>query len=98
MVTNLTRRYHETDAGDAFMKRISQYVTEIECEVCHGHRLRQSSLHVFVGGMNIGELANLSVLSALEFFKTLEFSISEKIITKSILKNITDRLEFLSGV
>lgn len=49
VVTNLTRRYHETEANDAFMKRISQYITSIECQVCHGHRLRQSSLHVFVG-------------------------------------------------
>lgn len=49
VVTNLTRRYHETDANDAFMKRISQYITEIECQVCQGHRLKQSSLHVFIG-------------------------------------------------
>ncbi len=53
VVGNLTRRYHETEANDAFMKRISQYITEMECEVCHGHRLKQSSLHVFVGEKNI---------------------------------------------
>lgn len=98
MVTNLTRRYHETEASDAFMKRISQYITEIECEVCQGHRLKVASLHVFVNHLNIGELANLSVLHALEFFRNLSFSTEEKIITKSILKNIVDRLEFLSGV
>ncbi len=49
LVTNLTRRYHETEANDAFMKRISQYITEISCEVCSGHRLKIASLHVFVG-------------------------------------------------
>lgn len=48
VVGNLTRRYHETEANDAFMKRISQYITEMECDICHGHRLKQSSLHVFV--------------------------------------------------
>ena len=48
VVTNLTRRYHETEANDAFMKRISQYITEIECEVCHGYRLKKPSLYVFV--------------------------------------------------
>lgn len=96
VVTNLTRRYHETDANDAFMKRISQYITEIECEVCQGHRLKTSSLHVFVGGKNIGEISGLSVLHSLEFFRELKLSTSEKTITKGIMKNITERLEFLS--
>lgn len=98
MVTNLTRRYHETEENDAFVKRISQYITEIECEVCHGHRLKQASLHVFVGGIGIGELADLSVLHSLEFFRNLKLSASEKIITKGIFKNTIERLEFLSGV
>lgn len=96
VVTNLTRRYHETEANDAFMKRISQYVTEIECEVCHGYRLKQSSLHVFVDERNIGELSNMSVLHSLEFFRELKLSASEKTITKGIMKNIMERLEFLS--
>lgn len=98
VVTNLTRRYHETEANDAFMKRISQYITEVECQVCQGHRLKQSSLHVFVGGKNIGEISGLSVLHSLEFFRELKLSASEKIITKGIMKNVTERLEFLSGV
>ena len=98
VVTNLTRRYHETEGNDAFMKRISQYITEIECEVCHGYRLKQASLHVFVGGRNIGELSSMSVLHSLEFFRELKLTASEKIITKGIMKNIIERLEFLSGV
>lgn len=98
VVTNLTRRYHETEANDAFMKRISQYITEIECEVCHGYRLKQSSLHVYVSGKNIGELSNMSVLHSLEFFRGLKLTPAEKNITKGIMKNIVERLEFLSGV
>ncbi len=95
VVTNLTRRYHETEGNDAFMKRISQYITEIECEVCHGHRLKKSSLHVFVGEKNIGELSNMSILDSMSFFNTLNLSPSEKTITKGIMKNITERLDFL---
>lgn len=98
VVGNLTRRYHETEANDAFMKRISQYITEMECEACHGYRLKASSLHVFVGEKNIGELSSLSVLHSLEFFRELHLSASEKTITKGIMKNIIERLEFLSGV
>jgi excinuclease ABC subunit A len=80
------------------MKRISQYITEIECEVCHGHRLKKSSLHVFVRDLNIGELSSMSVLHSLAFFREIKFTLSEKTITKSIMKNIIERLEFLSGV
>ncbi|EKD30297.1 MAG: hypothetical protein ACD_78C00097G0001, partial [uncultured bacterium (gcode 4)] len=98
VVGNLTRRYHETEANDAFMKRISQYITEMECESCHGYRLKASSLHVFVGGKNIGEISSMSVLHSLEFFRELHLSVSEKTITKGIMKNIVERLEFLSGV
>lgn len=34
VVNTLVRRYHETDINDAFMKRISQYATEVDCPVC----------------------------------------------------------------
>lgn len=98
VVTNLTRRYHETEANDAFMKRIAQYITEIPCESCNGYRLKTASLHVFIHGLNIGELASKSVLSSLEFFRTLPLTASEKTITKGIMKNVVERLEFLSGV
>lgn len=40
----------------------------------------------------------MSVDESLEFFKNLTLSASEQIITKGILKNIIDRLEFLQGV
>lgn len=40
----------------------------------------------------------MSVLDSLEFFGELKFSPSEKTITKGIMKNIVERLEFLSGV
>lgn len=98
VIPTLTRRYRETDPGDPFMKRISQYVTEVDCPVCDGYRLKKEYLNVKIGGIHIGELSGKCVRDTLVFAKQLEFSKSEQKIVAPIMKNILERLEFLSGV
>ncbi|MDD2694139.1 MAG: excinuclease ABC subunit UvrA [Candidatus Gracilibacteria bacterium] len=99
LIPNLERRYRESDlANDAFFKRISQFATEQICRTCGGFRLKKEYLSVLVGGKNIGELTSLSVEQSRTFFDTLSFTKEEKQIVEGILKNITERLEFLSGV
>ncbi len=51
-----------------------------------------------IHGKNIGELSSFSVEQSLEFFASLTLTKSEEHIAKPILKNIVERLEFLSGV
>ena len=48
--------------------------------------------------MNIGQLSNKSVKNTLDFFKSITLSKTEEKIAKNVLRNIIDRLEFLSGV
>ncbi len=98
VIPNLTRRYRESEAEDPYMKRISQYVTEIACPECDGYRLKREYLSVKIENLHIGELSDLSVRKSLEFFKNLSFSVSGEKIVKDIRKNIVERLEFLSGV
>lgn len=98
VIPNLTRRYRESDVEDPYMKRISQYVTEIACPDCDGYRLKREYLSVKVGGLNIGEVADLSVKKSLEFFGSVQFTVSEEKIVRDIKKNVVERLEFLSGV
>ncbi|EKD66672.1 MAG: hypothetical protein ACD_49C00023G0015 [uncultured bacterium (gcode 4)] len=99
IIPNLERKYLESDkASDNLLKKLSQYITEIECSECGGYRLKQEYLNVFVGWKNIWEISNLSVDKALDFFRKLKMSENEKIISKNILKNICERLEFLTGV
>jgi excinuclease ABC subunit A len=81
---------------DAFFKRIQNFVTEQTCRTCSGHRLKKQYLSVLVAGKNIGELTSLSVEDSRKFFDTLTFSKEEEEIVFSIMKNITERLEFLS--
>ncbi len=99
LIPNLTRRYHGTDERDSgFVKRITQYATEVSCEACHGYRIRPESLCVRIAGRHIGEIADLSVTDALAFFRGLMFTETERTISRDILRNVLERLEFLSGV
>ena len=72
------------------------------CEVCNGARLRKEALSVFLGEgknkMNIVELASLSIDAAQDFFIELELTETEKEISKVVVKEITDRLQFMLNV
>ncbi|WP_071025721.1 excinuclease ABC subunit UvrA [Peptoniphilus raoultii] len=94
---NLKRRYLET-ASDKMLDRIDEFMEEVPCPHCHGARLKESSLSIKVGGLNIFELTELSINKALEFFKSLKLSQKESIIAKELLKEIKSRLDFLVTV
>jgi excinuclease ABC subunit A len=70
----------------------------MDCPICDWHRLKLESLAVTVNWINIGELANLSVDKALDFLSRLKLTKSQEKITKKVLKNSCDRLEFLKWV
>jgi excinuclease ABC subunit A len=94
----LSRKYKESDTNDSVTKRISQYITEIECPTCSGYRLKEVSLNVFLAGINIGQLANYSVKEAIDFFRDIDLTNKQGTIAKNILTNIRERLQFLSDV
>lgn len=74
------------------------FITEVTCPTCNWYRLNKESLSVYLKGLNIGELSNLSVDKSIAFLSTLELSkTSEKIVSK-VLKNAKERLEFLGWV
>jgi excinuclease ABC subunit A len=99
IIPNLERRHSEADSSnDAYFKRIAKFATEQICRSCDGYRLQKAFLHVKIAWKNIGELASLSVEQSLIFFSELTLNKSEEHIAKPILKNIIERLEFLSGV
>ena len=73
-------------------------MSAIPCDACHGKRLSPLSLAVTVGGLNIAELCDLSVLKALDFVEHLELTDKETMIARTILKEIKSRLGFLQSV
>jgi excinuclease ABC subunit A len=99
LIPNLERRFVESEPwNDTFFKRISSFATEQVCRSCDGFRLKKSFLSVKIHWKNIGELSWLSVEQSLDFFSHLVLSKTEEHIAKPILKNIVERLEFLSWV
>lgn len=97
IVNNLKRRYMETNS-DFIIDKIDEFMTDVPCPSCHGARLKESSLSVKVGNLNIFEVTNLSITDAIEFFENLELSEKDKIIAEQVLKEIKERLSFLKNV
>jgi excinuclease ABC subunit A len=99
VVTNLERRWRETESEWA-REEISKYFTDIPCAACHGFRLKPEALCVKVGGLHIGEVAEMSIRRAGEWFAELPKSLNAKQneIATRILKEIRERLKFLVDV
>ncbi len=98
LFTEMQRRHNEA-WGDTQRKNIEEkFMTVSECHSCHGQRLRPEALGVTVGGKNIYQLCELSVLDSLNFFDNLELSETEKKIGEQVLKEIRSRLRFLRDV
>jgi excinuclease ABC subunit A len=97
IVPSLERRYKETDSAGQ-RERIEEYMSFRPCPVCKGARLKPEVLAVTVGGSNIHVFTKMSVTRAIEFLDALELSDTEQLIGNRIIKEIRERLTFLSDV
>ncbi|MBQ1340117.1 MAG: excinuclease ABC subunit UvrA, partial [Ruminococcus sp.] len=97
VVNNLERRYRET-SSEWSRNDIEEYMSEVECPVCKGKRLRDEYLAVTVGGKNISDLTDLSVSKAIDFFNSIKLSKHDSFVGERIIKEIKERLNFLGSV
>ncbi len=97
IISNLERRYHETNS-DFLRHQIESIMVEKQCEECKGARLKKEVLTVTVGGKNIREVCDLSVQKLLTFFESIEFTEREEMIGHEVIKEIKVRLNFLVNV
>jgi len=97
----LERRYHETDS-DFAREEIEKYMIEKKCEKCQGKRLKPEVLSVKVLGRSIDKIVGLSIEDLKKFFEEVLgkklLSENESKISRPIIKEIFDRLQFLSDV
>lgn len=96
-IKNIYDRYQRT-GSDAQKKKFREYMSEEECDTCHGDRLKPEVLAIKVGGVNISELTRLSVEKSVDFFAKLELSPMKAKIADLIVKEIKARLSFLNDV
>ena len=88
------------DAGSEANKWSNQFFSEAECPECHGQRLNKISLHFFIDGKNIAEVASMDIAELYEWTIGLEDKIdpARKEVAVEILKEIRSRLKFLLDV
>ncbi|MBA2373378.1 MAG: excinuclease ABC subunit UvrA, partial [Chloroflexi bacterium] len=99
VVTNLERRYRETDS-DYVKTELEKYMVSRPCPVCAGRRLRPEILGVTIGERNVSDISTLSITAALRWATDLEATLSDRdrTIAHQLLKEIVARLGFLVDV
>ncbi|ESZ23869.1 MULTISPECIES: excinuclease ABC subunit UvrA [unclassified Mesorhizobium] len=99
VIPNLERRWKETES--AWMREeIERFMSATPCPVCKGYRLKPESLAVKIAGKHIGEVTELSIRKADQWFTDLPASLNDKQneIAVRVLKEIRERLRFLNDV
>ena len=97
IINNLERRYMDT-SSTWIREWLENYMIEHTCEKCHGARLNDDVLQVKLGGKNIYEVTEMSIKNLIPFFTNLKLSKEKQEIAKLVIKEIQDRLNFLSNV
>jgi excinuclease ABC subunit A len=97
VITNLERRYKET-TSEAIRSEIEKFMSSLPCPVCKGDRLNPESLAVTVQGKSITDITKMSVVEAQIFFRNLNLSEREELISGKIIEEIGKRLGFMISV
>ncbi len=97
IVPNLLRRLRDTDSE--FMRQeINKYTNESLCPLCKGKRLKEESLSIKIDKMSISDACGLSIKDVKAFFDNLKLTPMQKKIAHQILKEIKERLSFMTNV
>lgn len=97
IIPMMTRRHAECKS-DWTRQEYEKFMVDKPCQTCHGKRLKDEVLAVKVGGLNIWEVGELSITSALKFFDQLVLDETRQKIAQMVLKEICARLKFLVDV
>ena len=97
LIENVNRRYRET-YSETSKAEYESFMRITPCPVCHGQRLKKESLAVTVGGMNIYQATNMSIVKFQEFMESLTLTPMQEAIGGPILKEIRARISFLIDV
>ena len=97
IINNLERRYMET-SSEWIRDWLSNYMIELPCPRCHGARLQDNVLNIFINKKNIYDITCMSIKDLLDWFTNLKLSKSDEEIASLIIKEIKNRLTFLNNV
>lgn len=77
---------------------LSRYRGKTKCKTCNGKRLRKEANYVKVGGVTITDLVEMPLDKLVVFFKEIDLNDYDTQIAKRLLKEINNRLSFLTNV
>ena len=99
VIHNIERRWRETES-QWVRDELSRYQGDHPCQTCSGYRLKDQALCVKISDCHIGEVGNMSIAKANDWFANLPdtFSAKQNEIATRILKEIRERLQFLNDV
>ena len=99
VIPNLERRYKETDSNWA-REEIEKFQSVTDCDACGGYRLKPEALAVKIADLHVGQVSQMSIRAAEDWFNTLDKKLNskQKQIAVRILKEIRERLKFLNDV
>ncbi|MBQ0065641.1 MAG: excinuclease ABC subunit UvrA [Firmicutes bacterium] len=97
VVPMIERRFNETTSKFS-REWYASFITDSTCPTCKGARLNEQALAVRVGGKNIHEWTQMSIEDSYTFMKNLELNSTQAQIANLVVKEITNRLEFLNTV
>jgi excinuclease ABC subunit A len=97
---NTTRRRYRQTKSDGMRRWYQKFMSQQQCPVCHGQRLRPESAAVTVGSETINEVTALSIGQAVQWVEGLwpQLSPEQVEIGEEVLKEIGERLQFLMNV
>lgn len=84
--------------SEFYRTRMKEFMHESVCPDCQGARIRSYPAATTVGGKRIAQITAMAIDDALQFFQKLKLTKHEQAIAEELLKEIDQRLQFLTGV
>lgn len=97
LMASMMRRYLSTQS-EAMKEWYAKFMSTQACETCEGQKLKPEVLSVRIQKHSIHDLCHLSIEDAHKFLIALKLNGPQKIIAKELLKEISNRLNFLVNV
>ena len=95
--THIERLYKET-TSEMMRQWYQTFMVDSTCPTCSGKRLNQFALAVLIDNKNIFDYTDMSIYHLIETLKNLNITEQQKEISRLIIKEILDRLNFLKNV
>jgi excinuclease ABC subunit A len=97
IIPTIEKRFKET-ASENMKRYYLQFISEKECPVCHGKKLRKESLAVKINDNTIDDITSMTIDQTYDFFSKMKLEGNSQKIAEEVLKEICNRLSFLKNV